>query len=105
MDIYLAEIPESNGHEQSGFRPVIVYNKPNSNISIVIPFTSNILALRFKYTFQVEPSLENGLTANSILLLFQMRALDNTRLKKKLGSISLEFEENIKKNLKEMLQL
>ncbi len=57
MDIYLADIPQSDKHEQSGLRPVIVYLKLNSHISLIIPFTSNILALKFKYTFQIEPTL------------------------------------------------
>lgn len=46
-DIYLVEIPASNGHEQAGFRPAIIIQ--SSDIEklptvLVIPLTSKIKA-------------------------------------------------------------
>ena len=41
-EIWLVELPSTNGHEQVGNRPVIILSDTESNISIVIPFTSNL---------------------------------------------------------------
>jgi mRNA-degrading endonuclease toxin of MazEF toxin-antitoxin module len=54
MDIYLAKIPNRKGREQSGFRPVVFISSPTKEISMIIPITSNILALRFPYTIKVD---------------------------------------------------
>ncbi len=105
MEIYLAEIPKANGHEQSGFRPVILISKPISNISIILPLTSNLLALKFPFTIKVEPSILNGLTFISVILVFQIRAIDSKRLKKKIGVLENNYVESIKKLLNNMLGL
>jgi len=54
-EIWLVEFPSTNGHEQSGTRPVIVLADIKI-ISIILPLTSNIQALRFPYTLEVKPS-------------------------------------------------
>jgi mRNA interferase MazF len=53
----------------------------------VIPFTTKSGALRFPYTIRVEPSKANGLTHPSVLLVFQMRAIDTKRIVARLGRI------------------
>ena len=44
-DIYLAELPTGQAYEQSGFRPVIVYQQDfliqKASTVIVIPLTTN----------------------------------------------------------------
>jgi len=35
MEIYLAEIPKTNGHEQFGFRPVLLVSKPIPEIGMI----------------------------------------------------------------------
>ena len=44
-EIWLVEFPSANGHEQTGKRPVIIIAETEMNISIVIPFTSNLQAV------------------------------------------------------------
>ncbi len=58
MKIYLAETPQTNGHEQFSFRPILLISQLISEISLIIPFISNILALRFFYTSKIESSLK-----------------------------------------------
>lgn len=41
-EIWLVDIPSSNGYEQSGLRPVIILVETEANISVVVPFTSNV---------------------------------------------------------------
>jgi mRNA interferase MazF len=56
-------------------------------IAVIIPFTSNIQALRFPYTKEVKPTKTSGLNVVSIALVFQIRAIDIKRIKKKIGEI------------------
>jgi len=49
--------------------------------------TSNLAAMRFPYTFRVDPSPQNGLTKPSVLLVFQLRAIDKGRLGKTIGNL------------------
>lgn len=104
-EIWLVEIPEANGHEQGGKRPVIILVDTDSNIAIIIPFTSSIQSLRFPHTIEVEPSKENGLTARSIALVFQIRAIDKKRLKNKIGRIEISIIKKIDDMLKNLLQI
>ena len=104
-DIWLVEIPQTNGYEQSGKRPVIIITDTKSNIAIVIPFTSNIQALRFPYTIEVEPSEENGLNVKSVALIFQIRAIDKKRLKSKIGKLENNIINKIDKMLRDLLQI
>ena len=55
---------------------------------IVAPITSSLNASRFAFTVQIEPSAKNGLTQTSIVMIFQMRAIDKTRIVKNIGKIS-----------------
>ncbi len=86
-EIWLVELPSANGHEQTGTRPVVVLAETEADIVIIVPCTSNLQALRFPHTIEVKPSPQNGLTAISIALIFQVRAIDKKRLKKKIGDL------------------
>jgi len=105
MEIYLIELPKTNGHEQHGVRPALVISKPIKQIAIIIPFTSNMTALRFPYTLKIEPSKENGLSFPSILLIFQIRAIDSKRLVRRLGILEDSYKEQVRNNLKKILNL
>ena len=75
------------GHEQAGLRPGIVLSVQNG-VVVTIPLTANTTALRFLATFAIDPDKQNGLTAPSVALVFQMRAVDINRIVKNLGSVS-----------------
>lgn len=104
-DIWLVEIPQTEGHEQTGKRPVIILADTESNITIIIPFTSNLQALRFPHTLEIEPSEENGLTIKSIALVFQIRAIDKRRLIRNLGELENTAINKIDKMLKNLLKI
>ncbi len=104
-EIWLVKLPVEKGHEQFGTRPALVLARPIKEIAIIIPFTSNLLALRFPYTLKVEPSKTNGLKTVSILLIFQIRAIDSRRLIKKIGELENEYMQSIKEQLIRMLSL
>jgi mRNA interferase MazF len=55
---------------------------------MVAPITSNLASLRFAFSVRVEPSSGNGLTTPSVVMVFQMRAIDKGRVVRKLGRLS-----------------
>ena len=55
---------------------------------MVAPVTSNLAALRFAFCVRIEPSDENGLTTPSVVMVFQMRAIDKERIIRKIGRLS-----------------
>lgn len=104
-EIWLSELPSLKGHEQMGIRPVLLLAETESNISIVLPFTSNMQSLNFLNTIEINPSNKNGLKASSIVMVFQIRAIDKKRLKKKIGELEESALKKIDIILKDMLRL
>jgi len=102
-EIWSVELPLSVGHEQTGTRPAVIMADLEANICIIIPITSNIQALRFPHTIEIKKSERNGLETDSVGLIFQLRAIDKSRLKKKAGdlenSILTQIDDVIKKIL------
>lgn len=84
-------------------RPVIILADTPTDICIITPLTSNLKALKFPFTIQIEPSKHNGLHILSVALVFQIRAIDKSRLVKKLGQLEKSLLTNIVKILKKLL--
>jgi len=105
-DVWNVSLPLSGGREQSGVRPAILIQDDAyaqaTPLALIIPMTSQLAALRFPGTVRIEPSTTNGLTASSIAMVFQMRALDRSRFRDKLGRIS---EDEIRAILLELNRL
>ena len=103
--IWLVEIPSTDGREQSGTRPVLVFSELEANTIIIIPFTSNLQALRYPHTIEIEPSTKNNLKTSSIALVFQIRAIDKKRLRNKIGTLEAKILKNINKMVIDILKL
>lgn len=104
-EVWNVELPSPEGHEQTGTRPALILSEPEANTVIIVPFTSNIQALRFLHTIEIEPTKENGLLELSIALVFQVRAIDKKRLKEKVGDLEQEKLREIDAILKTILKL
>lgn len=102
-EVWLIELFETVGHEQEGTRPAVILADTPTDVCIVIPLTSNIKALKFPYTFEIEPSYSNGLSNNSIALIFQIRAIDKSRLLKRLGILEKEIFKELQKLTQKLL--
>ena len=91
-DVLLVNLPPSDRREQSGRRPVVAVQADQAGepMLMIAPVTSNLGALRFAYAVRVEPSHENGLTAPSVVMVFQMRAIDKVRIIRRIGRVSNE---------------
>lgn len=102
-DIFLADLNPTKGHEQSGYRPVLVLqnNFLNNNLNTVIiaPITSQIENAKGRITtFFLEEKI-SGLKKDSIVLLFQIRTLDKKRLKRRVASLDTSVFEQVKKQM------
>ncbi len=104
-EIWLVKIPKSNGHEQSGLRPVIVLSSVEANVVFILPFTSNLTALRFIHTVEILPSVTNGLSTASVALVFQLRAIDSKRLIRKIGDLETDTMAQVNEMIKKLLTL
>jgi len=89
-EIWLANLNPTQGSEQRGIRPVIIFQENTvSKITttvITIPITSNLRRASLPTCLQIS-SGEGGLKQNSVALCHQIRVLDQTRLLKKLGKL------------------
>ena len=101
-DIFMVDLPVPQGsssHEQVGRRPAIVVQTSSSGANlpttIVVPMTSNLRALRFPHTIRVECSPQNGLSMVSVLLVFQLRAIDNRRLQHRMGRLESHYMDQL----------
>lgn len=111
-DIVLVNIPpvsEESGHEQIGERPALVVhnNESLSQLSVVmiIPITKTLAANRFPHTITIQPSLINGLDYPSVLLIFQLRAIDKTRIIRTIGTLEPKIMTQVRKIIKELLDI
>jgi mRNA interferase MazF len=106
-DILLVSLPLSDGREQSGRRPAVAVQTDVAGepMLMVAPVTSNLKALRFKFSIKIEPSTETGLDLPSVVMIFQMRAIDKTRIIKTIGRLSPEDLEKIDAEIRQMLNI
>ena len=95
-DIYFCNLDCTQGSEQGGVRPVLVIQNDMGNkfspTVIVAAITSSIKKTYLPTHIVLEDV--DGLPKKSVVLLEQIRTLDKTRLKKKIGTLS---EKTLKK--------
>ena len=89
-ELYYADLSPVIGSEQGGLRPVLVVQNDIGNryspTIIVSAVTSQMNKARLPT--HIELSASTGLTKNSVVLLEQIRTIDKTRLKGKIGEIN-----------------
>lgn len=108
-DVYDARLNPIEGSEQGGVRPVVIVSRnainQYSSVVVVVPMTSatNIKKL-YPYNVLIEVG-DGGLTAASVALGGQMRAISKTRLLRKRGTLSLETMQAIERALRITLNL
>lgn len=101
-DIYLADLNPVQGHEQAGFRPVLILQNDilNTNLSTVViaPITKNLQAKGYMTTYSLA-KIRSKLNHDSVVLLYQVRTIDKQRLQKFISRLSVEEIHLIKKQL------
>lgn len=100
--IYFADLNPVKGHEQAGFRPVLILQNDilNKNLSTVIiaPLTTNPKAKGYLTTYFLEKSVSK-LSSDSVLLLYQIRTIDKMRLKRLVSILSPVAMKQIKEQI------
>ncbi len=92
------------GHEQGSSRPCVVIKVLSQlQMATIIPLTSNLSALRFPYTHEIIPSSQNGLSATSIAMIFQVRSVAFNRFKNKRGDLEMLDYKDIKNLISDFL--
>lgn len=106
-DVLLVNLPTTHAREQSGRRPAVAVQTDVAGepMLIVAPITSNLKALRFRFTVRIEPSNENGLDLPSVVMIFQMRAIDRARIIRAIGKLSPEDLEKVTFEIRQMLEI
>jgi mRNA interferase MazF len=92
-EVWLANLEPTRGSEQAGTRPAIVFQNDMisrfSTTVLTIPLTSNLRRASLPTCLLIS-SGDGGLAQDSVALCHQMRALDKTRLLRKLGQLKPE---------------
>ena len=92
-DMFYADLSPVIGSEQGGIRPVVIIqndvgNKHSPTV-IAAAVTSQIGKSKLPTHIEIEAEAE-GLKSNSVILTEQIRTIDKSRLKEKIGHINDE---------------
>jgi mRNA interferase MazF len=107
-DIHWIEFPASSAREQSGRRPAVIVHADDSPplpTVFVVPLTSNIRANRYPGTLEIDPSTSNCLTERSVILAFQLRAIDRNRVGERVGCLDPSVLAVLEHHLRSLLSL
>ena len=92
-EVWLADLNPRRGSEQAGVRPVLIFQDDTlsrfTSTVLAIPFTTNLRRASLPSCVQISKG-EGGLTDDSVALCHQLRALDGSRLRRRLGALSRE---------------
>ena len=92
-EVWLANLDPTQGSEQAGTRPVIIFQNDIvsqfSTTTITIPLTTNKRRAFLPICVMIKQG-DGGLLQDSVALCFQLRVLDQTRLIKRLGQLNIQ---------------
>lgn len=105
-DVLVVDLTVSSGYEQNGVRPAIAVSSGKlPGVTIVVPLTSTMEALRFPNTLAILPAKGSGLEKESVALIFHIRSIDKRRVINVVGKIDVATRKKIDAVLKKMLHL
>ncbi len=103
-DIYWADLNPTKGHEQAGYRPVLIISQTvfneRSGTVIAVAITSQFQKAGFPLTLKINSVI---LPKTSWVKISQIRTLSVERLGEKIGSISPEELNEIIDGLNEII--
>lgn len=101
-DIYMAELDPVVGSEQGGTRPVAIIQNDMGNLHsptvIAVPLTGSTGKPALPTHVHI-PRGEGGLWRESIVLCEQVRTLEKTRLRRRLGALAPESMRRVERAL------
>ena len=92
-EIWLANLDPTQGSEQAGTRPIIIFQENTvskfTSTIITIPLTTNLRRAALPTCLLISNG-QGGLNQDSVALCHQLRVLDKTRLIKRIGQLDFE---------------
>ena len=92
-EIWLANLDPTQGSEQAGTRPIIIFQENTvskfTSTIITIPLTTNLRRAALPTCLLISHG-HGGLNQDSVALCHQLRVLDKTRLIKRIGQLDFE---------------
>lgn len=109
FEIWIADLNPQIGTEAGKTRPVLIVqtnllNKIDHPSTIVCPITTNIQPDADILRVHLKKGMAN-LHENCDIMIDQIRAIDNTRLIKKVGNLPVDLIEKMKENISIILDL
>ncbi|MBC8053511.1 MAG: type II toxin-antitoxin system PemK/MazF family toxin [Sphingobacteriaceae bacterium] len=109
-DIWVADLNPGKGTETGKIRPVLIIQTNLLNLNghssfIICPISSQEREGVEILRLPIEADSENGLQKTSYILADQIRAIDISRLKERVGKISKKDSENLRNSLRVILNL
>jgi mRNA-degrading endonuclease toxin of MazEF toxin-antitoxin module len=110
-EIWLVDFPEpagAPGREQLNSRPALIISQqpdPNNQTPVVIPLTSTLKSQMLPHTLIIAPDRINGLTTRSVLLVLQIRAIDQRRIKSRIGELDPAIITQVEQMIRVLLKL
>lgn len=101
-DIYYADLGATTGSEQGGERPVLIIQNNVGNLYSPTVIIAAITSRNKKSSIPTHIELQEkdyGLTKNSTILLEQIRTIDRTRLRYKMGHLDEKMMEEVNKTI------
>ena len=101
-DIYYADLSPVVGSEQGGVRPVLIVQNDVGNKYSPTVIAAAITSQKYKTALPTHISVSSGgcgLQKDSIVLLEQVRTIDKTRLKERMGTLDNDEMSKINKAL------
>jgi mRNA interferase MazF len=106
-EIWLVDFSPRVGQGIDKVRPGIIVNHDSIGaleLKVVVPVTDPARSIR-DWHFSLSPTLENGLSKESIADCFQIKLISHDRFFKRLGKLSQKEMEGIKLTLMTVLDL
>lgn len=99
FDIFYADLSKNTVKcEQGGIRPVVVMQNNTGNryspTIIVLPITSELKKVNMPTHCLLRKTHDNGLSTDSMVLAEQVRVIDKSRLREKIGHINEIKDQN-----------
>ena len=107
-EVWLANLHPNFGTEKGKTRPVVVLQTDALNelhpSTLICPITTNVQTKSFILRVHL-PKGTAGLRENCDIMIDQLRAIDNRRLIKKIGTIPVDVSKKIRYNIRIVLDL
>lgn len=101
-DLYFADLSPVIGSEQGGVRPVLVVQNNVGNKYSPTIIVAAVTSQKNKAKLPTHVSIDaagNGLSKNSVVLLEQLRTIDKSRLRERIGTLNQELMPDVNEAL------